>query len=537
MIPTTTSTPAAGTFAQDAAQTATYPAVHGMEGSVVTVLEVAEPTPQRTVHGSYDGGQVMAVVAPCLFPKVGLELGQAAFPWPARQATPARCLEVIAQKVKAVRPDIHDTGFRRMHHQAGRVAPLTYHGQCLLRLGLAAAKNHEVICVARQLPSLGRHVVVQWIQVDVAQQRTEHCPLRDSGFRLPVRQTVHNAGLEKGVDQSEHPPVGNAFPHPAHQPIVRNRVEIALEVDVHHVHVTLLEQVIHSPQRVFAAPFGPKAVAVRGEFLLEDRFHDVPHRPLDDSITHRRNPQRPLLVAARLRYIRPPNQLGLVSPLAQRRGEFRQLAFEVASKLFDRYMIHARSAAVVSHLTIAGEQVAFRPHLFNQAEPYISFHALFERGQHAVGPHRACGPGPAVPDVSALFSQRHCLRLSFVWSVHSASIFLRPFAPPALPGFTGAMDALASVSFPCRKRISLFHVHDLPTVPSPTTHDRPRSLVCFLSKAYRVPRPSLAENPPVPVGRIVTWASPSSVSPPADRLSSADPDLLDRLRGQIKRPV
>ena len=184
------------------------------------------------------------------------------------------------------------------------------------------------------------------------------------------------------------------------------------------------------------------------------------------------------------------------------------MAFEVASELLDRYMIHARSTAVASHFAVAGEQIALRPHLFNQAEPYVSFHALFERGQHAVGPHLTFGPGPAVPDVSALFSQRHCRRLCFVWCVHSASIFLRPFAPPALPGFNATTDALTSASLPCRKRISLFHVRNLPTVPPPTTRDRPRSLVCFLSRAYRVSQPFVIESTPVPVGRIVIWASP-----------------------------
>jgi len=128
-----------------------------------------------------------------------------------------------------------------------------------------------------------------------------------------------------------------------------------------------------------------------------------------------------------------------------------------------------------------------------------------------------------------------------------SSTFLRPFAPPALPGFTATMDALTSDPGPYRRlpsmirsedarrnipaqthwgtarlwqprltvvadfpqdRISLLHVCDLPAVLSPTTHDRPRSLVCFLSEAYRVSWPSMAKNTPVPVGRIVIWASP-----------------------------
>ena len=52
-------------------------------------------------------------------------------------------------------------------------------------------------------------------------------------------------------------------------------------------------------------------------------------------------------------------------------------------------------------------------------------------------------PGPAGADVSGLCSRcRHCRRLCFRASGHHASIFLRPFAPPALPGFVATMDAL-----------------------------------------------------------------------------------------------
>ena len=172
-------------------------------------------------------------------------------------------------------------------------------------------------------------------------------------------------------------------------------------------------------------------------------------------------------------------------------------------------MIHSRSAIVLRHFAVAGEEIAFRPHLINQPEPYVSFHALFERGQHALRPYRAFGPCPVALDRSALWSRcRHYRRSCFAWYVHHASIFLRPFAPPALPGFNATMDALTSDSIPCRNRISLFNMCKLPTVPSPTTLDRPRRLVCFCFRG--LPR-DLAESTkatPVPVGRIVTWASP-----------------------------
>jgi hypothetical protein len=62
------------------------------------------------------------------------------------------------------------------------------------------------------------------------------------------------------------------------------------------------------------------------------------------------------------------------------------------------------------------------------------------------------------------------------------SIFLRPFAPPALPGFDATMDALT----PARRfvtalstQVSLLRGPHLPTLPSPTTRRRPGILVWF----------------------------------------------------------
>ena len=128
-----------------------------------------------------------------------------------------------------------------------------------------------------------------------------------------------------------------------------------------------------------------------------------------------------------------------------------------------------------------------------------------------------------------------------------SSTFLRPLAPPALPGFNATMDALTSDPGLSRRgpsmvrsvdarrniqaqahsgtahllqpylsvgadsqqdRISLFNVCKLPAVLSPTTHDRPRSLVCFYFRGLPRDLAGTTKATPVPVGRIVTWASP-----------------------------
>ena len=99
----------------------------------------------------------------------------------------------------------------------------------------------------------------------------------------------------------------------------------------------------------------------------------------------------------------------------------------------------------------------------------------------------------------------------------SSSTFLRPFAPPELPGFIATMDALTPerrlflpggshvgirhMNTVLSVQVSLFHASNLPVIPSPTTCCRPRSLVWFLSEAYRAARslnrPHSSRNPGV----------------------------------------
>ena len=119
------------------------------------------------------------------------------------------------------------------------------------------------------------------------------------------------------------------------------------------------------------------------------------------------------------------------------------------------------------------------------------------------------------------------------------STFLRPFAPPALLGFVATMDALTPTAAgfrgqrpigpSARRQVSLLNVSNLPTVLSPTTHCRPRQLVCESAVAYRAP----SQGPTVGL-RLRQWLAGSprqqaeSSSLPTDRsfASRCSPPLL-----------
>ena len=141
-------------------------------------------------------------------------------------------------------------------------------------------------------------------------------------------------------------------------------------------------------------------------------------------------------------------------------------------------------------------------------------------GTYPCRPRRAANPGPLVPEsasrradrspsgapvhdrgVSAGFSRqgtsggvcsRSCSGLT--------STFLRPFAPPALPGFDATMDALTPVRpalrpvmsgnehRPKTEQVSRIHPPDLPSVPSPTTWCVRPSLYHATLQRGRLPR-------------------------------------------------
>jgi hypothetical protein len=178
-----------------------------------------------------------------------------------------------------------------------------------------------------------------------------------------------------------------------------------------------------------------------------------------------------------------------------------------------------------------------------------SFDARFERGQHAFGSHRRFGPAPTGLDLSVLCSRcRHCRRSFFLGCQRPASISLRPFAPPALPGFTATMDALTPVRLlrqwpwfrsvpslvsalsgdvanghqtvlrpfrqqPCPNRSPCVMARTFrPFRRQPPLAAR-RSRSGFVTSAYRR---SLRQGEPRPFGPCVIWASPL-----ASRLAAA----------------
>ena len=102
---------------------------------------------------------------------------------------------------------------------------------------------------------------------------------------------------------------------------VRDRVEVAFEVCIHDVEVTLVEQFLYPAESIFASSPRPEAVAVLGKVTLEDGFQYIADRCLDNPVSNRWDSQWPFLPRPRFRYPSSFNRLGSVGAVLQRSTE------------------------------------------------------------------------------------------------------------------------------------------------------------------------------------------------------------------------
>lgn len=166
---------------------------------------------------------------------------------------------------------------------------------------------------------------------------------------LPVVSFNHPL-FQEPFDESQQSSVGDALAHHCHQPIVWDRVEVALDVHVHDMRVPCLKQFFHTSQRVLATASGAEPVAVFGEAVFEDWLDGHSHRCLHHAVGDRRNTQRSLLRAARLFNPHPFDRLGLIGALLQLLIHGEQPALAVYCEAPYRDAVHAACPCVDPHL-------------------------------------------------------------------------------------------------------------------------------------------------------------------------------------------
>ena len=88
-----------------------------------------------------------------------------------------------------------------------------------------------------------------------------------------LSRPLQDIGFQPAADQIEHPAIDDLVLDPCHQRVVRNRIEVRLQVGIHHVGVAVLDQPIDLAQRIVAPSPRTEAVASVAEPALEYRFN------------------------------------------------------------------------------------------------------------------------------------------------------------------------------------------------------------------------------------------------------------------------
>jgi hypothetical protein len=153
------------------------------------------------------------------------------------------------------------------------------------------------------------------------------------------------------LDQLQHLRICDAVPHRLHQQVVVDVIEELLDVRIHHPVVPGVARFPDGIQRILRAPPGTESVTALLEVRLEDRLDHELHRRLHHSVTHRRNPKRPLLPVG-LRDVLPPDRRRPILPgLQVLLDVFQELLHSVLLDGLDGLPVQPRGTSVRSDPT------------------------------------------------------------------------------------------------------------------------------------------------------------------------------------------
>lgn len=306
------------------------------------------------------------------------------------------------------------------------------------------------------------------------------CPLGRASRWRPSVETLQDIGLQPITDHAEHATVDDVLLDPSDQTIMRNRVEVALQVGVNHEGIAVLDQLIGLPQSVMAPTLRTEAVAAVGEAVLENRLDDEADGLLDDAVLDRGDAQRPRSAVA-LRDVHSLDGLRKVTTLSQRRRQLRQIEICLCREPLDRLPVHTRGPFVGADLRPRQGQCPGCEHLVYQAEPLAAFDAVHQRRQHTLRPHLGFGPRKSWAGLCIARSRRrhsrccsclgHGLHVStFLPCLPSGPVYApRPFRARFGPGHCGTMRALTPRRLARAAEASPLTLHRRPSIPPPTT--------------------------------------------------------------------
>src|SRR5262245_1160691 len=385
--------------------------------------------------------------------------------------------EVVSQKVKAAfLRRVHHSRFLRVQRQSSFRRPVLHLAHRLFRFRLASTQDDEVIRVAHHLPSSRGHQLVERVEIDVAQQRRDHRPLRRTRLRRRPSQRAHHLLLQESVEQLQQTSIGDLRRHPLTQSRVRDGVEVAFHIRVHYKCVSRFEQLLDASHRILTAAPWAESVALRCESHFKDRFYHVAQRGLRHPVAHRWYPQRTVFSTARLRYPDPLYPLRDVISVTQLGCEFVQVRVQISFVVFNRLMIYARRSLISFDFRPSRVQVRQPVDLVYQAVPFAASDSVrFQSGQHPWRPDTGFDPLPwrgvgVSARVSHLGQWEQCCLPNVYFHVSTFLCSLRSAPVTELHRYYGHSDSCAAGSSRTKPmnscfdsaQVSLLNAHHLP---------------------------------------------------------------------------
>src|SRR5271169_6383434 len=160
------------------------------------------------------------------------------------------------------------------------------------------------------------------MQVDVRKQRANDRPLWTARSRRPTRHAFHDILLEETLDELQHASIRDPSAHFRKKRRVWNRIEVALQVRVHHPAVTSFQIPAHFAQCILTIQTRSETVASRLELVFEDRFNHQLQCSLNHAVFDSRYTERALSLT--FRYVHTPYRLRAVTAFPQGSRQFSE---------------------------------------------------------------------------------------------------------------------------------------------------------------------------------------------------------------------
>ena len=234
-----------------------------------------------------------------------------------------------------------------------------------LRTPPAFAEDQAVICVTHERMTAALQLLVQFVEHDVAQQRTERTSLRRSLRCRLIYSVDHHASIKVFVYQAYDPAVLYGVGEQFYQVTLVYGVKEAFQVYAHGIFIAFVEYLLRLFQRPLCAAVRSEAVASLAELRLIHRRKYLRYTLLDDAVHQGRYSQFARLAIV-FRDFHPAHWHGLIFPVQDGVPEFIFVEFQVWKQVLCLHRVDTSAPAVRYYLPICSVHIMGRKDEFHQ---------------------------------------------------------------------------------------------------------------------------------------------------------------------------